>query len=76
MFFCLFMFIIGVKHGPILFTFFIASVMITWKVNCDIPECGFIIKRDVTLTGRSNRERGVEEFSLLDLHDTAVLFDL
>lgn len=72
---------IGVKQGdilgPILFTFFMAAVMNTWKLQCDIPVCIFRTKMDVVLTGRSHRARG-EEFPLLDLEyadDTAVLFD-
>ena len=72
--------IIGVIQGdilgPILFTFFIAAVMITWKVDCDIPACAFKTKMDVILTGRSYQANG-EEFALLDSEyadDTAVLF--
>ena len=72
--------IIGVKQGdilgPIIFTFFIAAVMITWKVDCDIPAYAFKTKMDVILTGRSYQTYG-EEFALLDSEyadDTAVLF--
>ena len=73
--------IIGVKQGdilgPILFTFFIAAVMITWRAQCNIPACIFRSKMDVTLTGRSYRAYG-EEFPMQDLEyadDTAVIFD-
>ena len=49
--------IIGVKEGdvlgPILFTFFIAAVMITWRTTCNIPACISRSKADATLTGRS-----------------------
>ena len=54
--------IIGVKKGdilgPILFTFFIATVMITWKVDCDKPACAVKTKMDVILTGRSYQAYG------------------
>ena len=53
-------------------------MMITWKVDCDIPACAFKTKMDVILTGRSYQAYG-EEFPLLDSKysdDTAVLFDL
>ena len=73
--------IIGVKQGdilgPILFTFFIAAVMISWKAQYNVPVCVFRTKLDVTLTGRSYRARG-EEFPMLDsvyADDTAILFD-
>ena len=73
--------IIGVKQGdilgPILFTFFVAAVMITWKANCDIPLCIFKTKMDVILTGRSYRAYG-DELPLLDSEyadDTAVIFN-
>ena len=40
--------IIGVKQddtlGPILFTFFIAAVMITWKASCNVPVYMFCTK--------------------------------
>lgn len=49
--------IIGVKQGdilgPILFTFFIAAVMIIWKAYCKIPVCMFCSKINATLTGGS-----------------------
>ena len=67
---------IGVKQGdvlgPILFTFFIAAIMITWRLQCDIPVCIFRTKNDVKLTGRSYRARG-EEFAFLDPFLTAAL---
>ena len=73
--------IIGVKQGdilgPILFTFFIAAVMITWKLTTDIPACIFKTKRDFILTGRSFRARG-EDLPPLDSEyadDTAILFN-
>ena len=49
--------IIGVKQGdilgPILFTFFIAAVMIIWKAYCNITVCMFCSKINATLTGGS-----------------------
>ena len=73
--------IIGVKQGdvlgPILFNFFMAAVMITWRSNCTIHPCKFKTKRDFILTGRSYRAYG-EEFCVPDSEyadDTAVIFD-
>ena len=73
--------IIGVKQGdilgPILFTFFIAAVMITWRTLCNIPACIFRSKMDVTMTGRSYRAYG-EEFPVQDSEyadDTGVIFE-
>ena len=47
---------IGVKQGdvlgPILFTFFLAAVMITWRANHDRLLCLFRTKMDDVLTGR------------------------
>ena len=72
--------IIGVKQGdilgPILFTFFVAAVMITWRETFDGPVCVFRSKPDFVLTGRSHRAYG-HEFQLTDSEyadDTAVLF--
>ena len=72
--------IIGVKQGdilgPILFTFFIAAVMITWREIFEGPVCIFRSKPDFKITGRSYRARG-DEFSLSDSEyadDTAILF--
>ena len=40
--------VIGIKQGdilgPILFTFFIAAVMITWKAANNVTACIFIVK--------------------------------
>lgn len=44
--------IIGVKQddilGPILFTFLIAAVMITWKTSCNNLICMFRFQMDAT----------------------------
>ena len=74
--------IIGVKQGdilgPLLFIFYLAAVMISWRKTYDRPVCIFNTKFDDVLTGRRyNTKRGVEEFSLPDSEyadDTAVLF--
>ena len=73
--------IIGVKQGdilgPILFLFFIAAVMITWKKTYTGSFCVFRSKQDYTMTGRSYKARG-DEFELADSEyadDTAVLFE-
>ena len=70
--------VIGVKEGdgPILFTFLIAAVMITWKAFCNIPVCIFRSKMDATLTGCSYRAYG-ESFPVLDSEyadDTPIIF--
>ena len=73
--------IIGVKQGdilgPVLFTFHIAAIMMTWrKVNMG-PVCIFKTKEDFVMTGRSYRAYG-DEFPLTDSEyadDTAALFD-
>ena len=72
--------IIGVKQGdiraPILFTFFIAAVMITWKASCKISVCMFRSKMDATLAGCSYWANG-ESFPVLDSEyadDTAIIF--
>ena len=71
---------IGVKQvdvlGPILFTFYLAAVMETWKVEQKRPLCVFRTKEDFVLTGRSWNSTG-EELELPDTEyadDTAVLF--
>ena len=50
---------IGVKQGdifgPILFTFFLAAVMTTWRATFDLPMCIFRSKYDAKVTGRSYR---------------------
>ena len=73
--------IIGVKQGdilgPILFLFFIAAVMITWKKSYNRTLCIFRSKPDFIMTGRSYRARG-EELTVADSEyadDTAVLFE-
>ena len=73
--------IIGVKQGdilgPILFNFFMAAIMISWRIIYDGPLCLFRSKPDYVMTGRSYRARG-DEFSLLDSEyadDTAILFE-
>ena len=74
--------IFGVKQGdilaPILFTFFIAAVMITWKASCKISVCMFRSKMDATLAGRSYWADG-ESFPVRDseyVDDTAKFFNL
>ena len=61
--------IIGVKQGnilgAILFTFFVAAVMITWRETFAGPVCIFRSKPDIVVTGRSYRAYG-EEFALSD----------
>ena len=71
---------IGVKQGdilgPVLFTFFIAAVMITWRNTSDIPVCLFKTKEDAIMTGRSYRAYG-EDLPLQDSEyadDTALIF--
>ena len=72
---------IGVKQGdilgPILFTFFLAAVMITWRATTDLPLCIFRSKQDAKMTGRSYRAYG-EEYEFQDSEyadDTALVFD-
>ena len=72
---------IGVKQGdvlgPILFTFFAAAIMITWRKVSPVPVCIFRTKEDFILTGRSHRAYG-EDFAVSDsvyADDTAGLFD-
>ena len=61
--------IIEVKQGdilgPILFLFFIAAVMITWKSTYHRSLCIFFSKPDFVMTGRSYRARG-EEVTVAD----------
>ena len=73
--------IIDVKQGdilgPILFTIFIAAIMITWRKMYDRPLCIFRTKKDFILTGCRSATKGID-FSLSDSEyadDTAVLFD-
>ena len=73
--------VIGVKQrdilGPVLLTFFIVAVMITWTATNNVTVCIFYSKNDAKLTGRSYRVRG-ENVLLLDAEyadDTAILFD-
>ena len=72
--------VIGVKQGdilgPLLFLFFLAAVMITWKKVHERPLCLYYTKYDDVLSGRRYNTKG-EEFSLPDSEyadDTAVLF--
>ena len=62
--------IIGVKQGdilgPILFTIFIAAIMITWRKMYDRPLCIFRTKKDFILTGRRSTTKGTD-FSLVTL---------
>ena len=73
--------IIGMKQGnilgPVLFLFFIAAVMITWKKSCDGSFCIFRSKSDFTMKGRSHIAQG-NDVNVADSEyadDTAVLFE-
>ena len=70
---------IGVKQGnilgPILFTFYAAAIMISWRKVFGGPVSIFRTKPDFVMTGRSYRAYG-EEFPLTDSEyadDTAVI---
>ena len=72
--------VIGVKQGdilgPLLFLFYLAAVMTTWRNIHKRPLCVFYTKNDDVLTGRRYNTKG-EEFTLADSEyadDTAVLF--
>lgn len=72
--------IIGVKQGdilgPVLFTIFMAAVLITWRSAYKRPLCIFRSKEDFVLTGRRHQAKG-SEFSVDDslyADDTGVLF--
>ena len=72
---------IGVKQGdilgPILFTFFIAAMISTWRINCPAPPCLFYSKNDAKITGRSFKSKG-GQFELSDSEyagDTAAIFN-
>ena len=56
--------IIGVKQegilGPILFTIFIAAIMIMWKKMSDRPLSIFRTKKDFILTGRRAAAKGID----------------
>ena len=72
---------IGVKQGdilgPILFTIFIAAIMISWRVSHDRPLCLFYSKKDFILTGRRAKSKETQ-FAFEDSEyadDTAVLFE-
>ena len=72
--------IIGVKQGdilgPILFTFFLAAIMLTWRAEFDRPLCLFRSNADFVMTGRRSDANG-NDFPVADSEyadDTAVLF--
>ena len=73
---------IGVKQGdilgPLLFTFFIAAMMSTWRLKCNAKPCILMCKNDAQMTGRSHRARGGESLTLLDSEyadNTAIIFN-
>ena len=66
----------GLGLGPILFTFNIAAVLITWRKTFSGDVCMFRTKEDFILTGRRH-DAVYEEFPLTDSEfadDTAALF--
>ncbi|XP_066913064.1 uncharacterized protein [Clytia hemisphaerica] len=73
--------IIGVKQGdilgPLLFIFYLAAVMISWRTTHPREVCIFHTKFDDILTGRRPSTKKCEQFSLPDSEyadDTGVLF--
>ena len=73
--------IIGVKQGdilgPLLFIFYLAAVMISWRKLHPREVCIFHTKFDDILTGRRHSTKKCEQFSLEDSEyadDTGVLF--
>ena len=77
---CVLKSIIGVKQGdilgPVLFIFFMAGVMISFRLTHKYDLCVYRTKADFTLHGRSHRARGTE-FALADslyADDSAVIF--
>ena len=71
---------IGVKQGdvlgPILFNFYIAAIMITWRKSTSVNACVFKTSQDFRLTGRNPNNLGTlfyfRDSSYAD--DTAVAF--
>ena len=73
--------IVGVKQGdilgPMLFNFFIAAVMSSWRSTYGGTLCLFRTRPDFAMTGRKPDSLG-EEFALLDSEyadDTGIVFD-
>ena len=71
---------VGVKQGdilgPMLFNFFIAAVMSSWRTVYGGTLCLFRTEPDFTMTGRKHDAQG-EEYALLDSEyadDTAILY--
>ena len=61
--------------GPILFSFFLAAVIITWRAEFDRPLCIFRTNEDYVMTGRDVNAVG-DDFAVPDSEyadDTAVL---
>ena len=62
--------------GPILFTFFLAAILLTWRAEFERPLCLFRSNADFVMTGRKCEAIG-DDFAVADSEyadDTAVLF--
>ena len=65
--------IIGVKQGdilgPLLFIFYLAAVLITWRSAFERPVCVFHTKFDEIVTGRRyNTKKNAKQFTLIFLN--------
>jgi len=52
--------------GPLLFIFYLAAVLMTWRSTYQRPLCVFHTKMDDLLTGRKYNTKSREEFTLPD----------
>ena len=62
--------------GPILFTFFLTAILLTWRAEFERPLCLFRSNADFVMTGRKCEAIG-DDFAVADSEyadDTAVLF--